>query len=164
MAGFLPGFSLLQRVVPAIIIRSGMGEGTTAAAVEAKLKAVFEVHQPDTPCSRSRYPVQPITRLPTVCVPTRGDHCACGSRRPVRQLTPGRRRCGAQAERCTVTDLSDGCGAKIDVLVVSDKFEGLGLLDRQRAVHAALEEEMKTIHAITMKCKTVKQFASMQAQ
>jgi len=50
------------------------------------------------------------------------------------------------------------------VIVVSDKFEGMGLLDRQRAVHAALEEEMKTIHAITMKCKTLKQWEAMQAK
>jgi stress-induced morphogen len=68
----------------------------------------------------------------------------------------------AQTDTVTVEDLSDGCGAKIDVLVVSDKFEGMGLLDRQRAVHAALEDEMKTIHAITMKCKTVKQWQAMQ--
>jgi stress-induced morphogen len=67
-----------------------------------------------------------------------------------------------QTETCTVEDLSDGCGAKIDILLVSDKFEGMALLDRQRAVHAALEAEMKTIHAITMKCKTVKQWNAMQ--
>jgi len=71
---------------------------------------------------------------------------------------------GVQTETCTVDDLSDGCGGKIDILLVSDKFEGMGLLDRQRAVHAALEEEMKTIHAITMKCKTVKQWEAMQAK
>ena len=63
-----------------------------------------------------------------------------------------------------VEDLSDGCGAKIEVIVVSDKFDGMGLLDRQRAVHSALEEEMKTIHAITMKCKTVKQWEAMQSK
>ena len=63
-----------------------------------------------------------------------------------------------------VEDLSDGCGAKIEVVVVSNKFDGMGLLDRQRAVHAALEEEMKTIHAITMKCKTVKQWEAMQSK
>mmetsp|Transcript_45660 Transcript_45660/g.114454 ORF Transcript_45660/g.114454 Transcript_45660/m.114454 type:complete len:84 (-) Transcript_45660:421-672(-) len=63
-----------------------------------------------------------------------------------------------EAKHVEAVDLSDGCGAKIDVLVVSDKFEGMKLLERQRAVHEALEEEMKTIHAITMKCKTVKQW------
>jgi stress-induced morphogen len=72
--------------------------------------------------------------------------------------------CQGQTETVTVEDLSDGCGAKIDVVVVSDKFEGMGLLDRQRAVHAALEQEMKTIHAITMKCKTCKQWEAMQAK
>ena len=71
---------------------------------------------------------------------------------------------GEQTETCMVEDLSDGCGAKIDVVIVSDKFEGMGLLDRQRAVHAAIEDEMKTIHAITMKCKTVKQWENMQTK
>ena len=79
---------------------------------------------------------------------------------PFCQLSP----VDEQTETCIVEDLSDGCGAKIDIVVVSNKFDGMGLLDRQRAVHAALEEEMKTIHAITMKCKTVKQWESMQAK
>jgi stress-induced morphogen len=50
-----------------------------------------------------------------------------------------------------VLDLSDGCGSKFDAVIVADGFEGVALLDRQRMVHAALKDEMKKIHALTMK-------------
>ncbi|EKX47134.1 bola-like protein [Guillardia theta CCMP2712] len=63
-----------------------------------------------------------------------------------------------------VVDLSDGCGAKLDLLVVSEKFVGMSLLDRQRSVHEAIEEEMKTIHALTMKTKTPEQYEAMKAK
>ena len=33
-------------------------------------------------------------------------------------------------EHCEVTDLSDGCGGKFNVLVVSPKFDGVALLAR----------------------------------
>mmetsp|Transcript_3898 Transcript_3898/g.8050 ORF Transcript_3898/g.8050 Transcript_3898/m.8050 type:complete len:94 (+) Transcript_3898:9-290(+) len=63
-----------------------------------------------------------------------------------------------------VEDLSDGCGAKLDLIVVSDEFEGKGLLERQQAVHEVIKEEMKVVHAITMKTKTVKQWEAMKAK
>ena len=102
-------------------------------------------------------------------VPRVAHHVHCRVSRATRgtpgcQVLESRTMCTVQTETVTVEDLSDGCGAKIDVLVVSDKFEGVALLDRQRAVHSALEDEMKTIHAITMKCKTVKQWQAMQNQ
>lgn len=50
-----------------------------------------------------------------------------------------------------VVDLSDGCGAKFSVLVVSEKFEGKPLLAQHRIVNGCLEEEMKKIHALTIK-------------
>lgn len=59
-----------------------------------------------------------------------------------------------------VTDESGGCGARFDVVLVSRKFEGVPLLDRQKAVNAQLAEEMKTIHALTMKTWTPEQFAT----
>ena len=58
------------------------------------------------------------------------------------------------AEYVEVRDDSDGCGAKFDAIIVSAKFDGMMLLQRQRAVNAVLEEEMKTIHALTMKTWT----------
>ncbi|CEM21072.1 unnamed protein product [Vitrella brassicaformis CCMP3155] len=53
-----------------------------------------------------------------------------------------------------VNDVSGGCGASYDALIVSDAFEGKRLLDRQRLVNDALKEELKDIHAFTMKCVT----------
>eukprot|EP00286_Rhodomonas_abbreviata_P028828 CAMPEP_0181311480 /NCGR_PEP_ID=MMETSP1101-20121128/13159_1 /TAXON_ID=46948 /ORGANISM="Rhodomonas abbreviata, Strain Caron Lab Isolate" /LENGTH=89 /DNA_ID=CAMNT_0023418213 /DNA_START=15 /DNA_END=284 /DNA_ORIENTATION=- len=67
-----------------------------------------------------------------------------------------------KATHVEVKDLSDGCGAKLDIIVVSDEFEGKPLLERQRSVHEAIKEEMKVVHAITMKTKTVKQWEAMQ--
>lgn len=43
------------------------------------------------------------------------------------------------------------CGASFTIEVVSEKFEGKRLLERHRLVNAALEEEMKQIHALSIK-------------
>lgn len=53
-----------------------------------------------------------------------------------------------------VVDTSGGCGASFVVEIVSEQFEGKRLLERHRMVNAALEEEMKEIHALSIK-KTV---------
>lgn len=37
----------------------------------------------------------------------------------------------------------------ISILIVSEKFAGLSRLERSRAVHAAIDSEIKMIHAIT---------------
>ncbi|KFK25275.1 hypothetical protein AALP_AA8G090900 [Arabis alpina] len=50
-----------------------------------------------------------------------------------------------------VIDISGGCGASFEVEVVSEQFEGKRLLERHRMVNAALEEEMKEIHALSIK-------------
>lgn len=51
-----------------------------------------------------------------------------------------------------IEDLSDcGCGMKFNAVIVSPKFEGKPLLQRQRLVNEILNEEMKYIHAFTMK-------------
>jgi len=44
--------------------------------------------------------------------------------------------------------------------VVSDKFEGVPLLKRHRMVNDVLVEEMKLIHALTMKTWTPAQYES----
>lgn len=43
------------------------------------------------------------------------------------------------------------CGASFEIEIVSEEFEGKRLLDRHRMVNAALEEEMKDIHALSIK-------------
>ncbi len=48
-----------------------------------------------------------------------------------------------------------GGGGHFTVLLVSEKFDGVSLLDRNRMVFDALKEEMKSeIHALAVKAKT----------
>lgn len=64
-----------------------------------------------------------------------------------------------EAEHVDVEDLSNcGCGMKFDAVIVSPKFEGKPLLQRQRLVNQTLAEEMKQIHAFTMKTFTPSQW------
>ncbi|PIA31034.1 hypothetical protein AQUCO_05300101v1 [Aquilegia coerulea] len=50
-----------------------------------------------------------------------------------------------------VIDTSGGCGASFAIEIVSEQFEGKRLLERHRMVNSALEEEMKEIHALSIK-------------
>jgi stress-induced morphogen len=43
------------------------------------------------------------------------------------------------------------CGASFAIEIVSEQFEGKRLLERHRLVNAALVEEMKEIHALSIK-------------
>ncbi|GMH35783.1 hypothetical protein BSKO_03651 [Bryopsis sp. KO-2023] len=56
-----------------------------------------------------------------------------------------------EASDVEVVDTSGGCGAAFEVYVVSQKFEGKKVLERHRMVKSALEEEMKVIHALSIK-------------
>lgn len=63
------------------------------------------------------------------------------------------------AEHIDIEDLSScGCGMKFDALLVSTKFEGKPILQRQRLVNQILAEEMKHIHAFTMRTWTPAQW------
>ncbi|GAB4847710.1 BolA-like protein 2 [Ancistrocladus abbreviatus] len=50
-----------------------------------------------------------------------------------------------------VIDTSGGCGASFAIEIVSEQFEGKRLLERHHMVNAALENEMKEIHAVSIK-------------
>ncbi|CAA6660532.1 unnamed protein product [Spirodela intermedia] len=50
-----------------------------------------------------------------------------------------------------VVDTSGGCGASFEIEVVSEQFEGKRLLERHRMVNAALAEELKQIHALSIR-------------
>jgi stress-induced morphogen len=68
-----------------------------------------------------------------------------------------------QAAHVECNDVSDGScggGAKLELIVVTEKFEGLPLLKRHRLVNDCLAEYMPQIHAITMKTWTPKQYES----
>lgn len=49
-----------------------------------------------------------------------------------------------------VIDISGGCGASFTIEIVSEQFLGKRLLERHRMVNAALAEEMKEIHALSI--------------
>ncbi|EEC00344.1 hypothetical protein HPB47_022489 [Ixodes persulcatus] len=55
-------------------------------------------------------------------------------------------------------DISDGCGAKYNAIIVSPKFEGKALLERHRMVNTILAEELQVIHAFSQKTLTPKQW------
>jgi stress-induced morphogen len=71
---------------------------------------------------------------------------------------------GLEAEHVTCTDISGGSscdgGYKLELIVVSTKFDGVPLLKRHRMVNEVLAEEMSRIHALTMKTWTPAQYES----
>lgn len=69
------------------------------------------------------------------------------------------------AEHVDMEDLSNcGCGMKFDAVIVSPKFEGKPVLQRQRLVNQTLAEEMKYIHAFTMRTLTPSQWKEAQSK
>eukprot|EP00540_Astrosyne_radiata_P002659 CAMPEP_0116823734 /NCGR_PEP_ID=MMETSP0418-20121206/1004_1 /TAXON_ID=1158023 /ORGANISM="Astrosyne radiata, Strain 13vi08-1A" /LENGTH=118 /DNA_ID=CAMNT_0004452023 /DNA_START=61 /DNA_END=415 /DNA_ORIENTATION=- len=58
-------------------------------------------------------------------------------------------------------DVSDSVcdGAKLELVVVSPKFEGMPLLKRHRTVNGCLNEYMDQIHALSIKAWTPSQYA-----
>ena len=50
-----------------------------------------------------------------------------------------------------VIDTSGGCGASFQVSIASQAFEGKKLIEKHRMVNDALKEELKTIHALSIK-------------
>jgi stress-induced morphogen len=57
-------------------------------------------------------------------------------------------------EYVKATDESGGCGAKFVVLIIASAFEGKPVVMQHRLCHKALEEEMRSIHALTLKTVT----------
>jgi stress-induced morphogen len=46
----------------------------------------------------------------------------------------------------------DRCGASYDIMmIVSRKFEGMKLIEKHRLINDSLREEMKEIHALSIK-------------
>ena len=59
-----------------------------------------------------------------------------------------------------ITDMSDGCGSKYEITVVSSSFMGKAIVQQHRMVHKAIDQERTHIHAITLKTKTPESFTS----
>ena len=70
----------------------------------------------------------------------------------------------APLEHLELTDTSDGCGSKFEAIIVSAKFDGVALLERQRLVNEVIAEEMKEIHAFSMKTWTPAQYEAKKAK
>jgi stress-induced morphogen len=63
-----------------------------------------------------------------------------------------------EAEHVEVVDTSGGCGAMFEIIVISPLFDGIPLLERHRLVNSKIEEELKNIHALSMKTWTPMQW------
>eukprot|EP00658_Telonema_sp_P-2_P083057 TRINITY_DN889_c0_g2_i5.p1 TRINITY_DN889_c0_g2~~TRINITY_DN889_c0_g2_i5.p1 ORF type:complete len:101 (-),score=37.85 TRINITY_DN889_c0_g2_i5:307-609(-) len=63
-----------------------------------------------------------------------------------------------------VEDVSGGCGAKFQLQVVSESFDGMNPLARQRQINTILKPVMPEIHAIQMKCMTPAQWHKKLAE
>ena len=68
-----------------------------------------------------------------------------------------------QPTHLEIVDTSDGCGSKFEAIIVSPAFDGIGLLDRQKAVNEIIKEEMESIHAFSMKTWTPAQHEKKKA-
>ena len=60
------------------------------------------------------------------------------------------------------THSCDG-NAKLEVIIVSDKFEKISLLQRHRMVNECVAEYMSQIHALSIKAWTVQQYETKKA-
>ncbi|EFC48331.1 predicted protein [Naegleria gruberi] len=57
-----------------------------------------------------------------------------------------------------VNDISGGCGAMFDILVVSNKFEGQSLVKQHKMVMEILKKDIQSMHGLTINTKTPKQY------
>ncbi len=55
------------------------------------------------------------------------------------------------AEFYTVEDTSGGCGAFYKIHVVSEKFQGMPPVKRQREVHSLLHDFIHDVHGVTVR-------------
>ena len=85
--------------------------------------------------------------------PMEGDHPFCAKLRSALNAT-----------HVEVVDQSDGCGQKLQLVVVSDEFDGKPLLAQHRLVNKALEDELKSVHAFNIKTMTPAKWAKRQQQ
>ena len=71
-------------------------------------------------------------------------------------------RSALEAEHVEVIDESDGCGAKLQIVVVSKKFEGQSLLAQHRLVNKAASDELQAVHAFNLKTYTPAKWAKIR--
>ncbi|KAK4051945.1 hypothetical protein OIV83_002650 [Microbotryomycetes sp. JL201] len=59
-------------------------------------------------------------------------------------------------------DISGGCGASFEVVIVSPSFTGKTTLKRHREVNDKLKSEIADLHAFTQKTYTPEQFENVK--
>ncbi|XP_073845833.1 bolA-like protein 2 [Musca autumnalis] len=69
-----------------------------------------------------------------------------------------------EAKYVHAVDESDGCGGKFSVVIVSEKFKGLKMLQKHRMVNNVLAEELKEIHAFSQKSYTPEEWEKVQQE
>ncbi|CAJ0930119.1 unnamed protein product, partial [Mesorhabditis belari] len=65
-------------------------------------------------------------------------------------------------EHLEVTDESDGCGAKFQLVIVSEVFKGKTTLASHRLVQDSIKEEMPQIHAVSIKTFTPEKWTAQK--
>ncbi|GAA6052690.1 hypothetical protein JCM3770_007176 [Rhodotorula araucariae] len=68
------------------------------------------------------------------------------------------RQCWPDLTHCQVFDISGGCGASYEVIIVSPSFAGKTTLKKHREVNEKLKDEIAELHAFTQKSYTPEQF------
>ncbi|BGP06416.1 hypothetical protein NBRC10512_001957 [Rhodotorula toruloides] len=66
------------------------------------------------------------------------------------------------ATHVQVFDVSGGCGASYEVIIVSPSFAGKTTLKKHREVNDKLKDEIAQLHAFTQKTFTPEQFENVK--
>ncbi|BGP30463.1 hypothetical protein JCM10296v2_002218 [Rhodotorula toruloides] len=72
------------------------------------------------------------------------------------------RECWPDATHVQVFDVSGGCGASYEVIIVSPSFAGKTTLKKHREVNDKLKDEIAQLHAFTQKTFTPEQFENVK--
>mmetsp|Transcript_9456 Transcript_9456/g.21047 ORF Transcript_9456/g.21047 Transcript_9456/m.21047 type:complete len:91 (-) Transcript_9456:1265-1537(-) len=69
------------------------------------------------------------------------------------------------AIECSIVDHSDGCGAKLELTIVTDDFDGVLLLKRHREINNLMKEKglWDELHALQINAWTGKQWEAKKS-
>ena len=73
-------------------------------------------------------------------------------------------RAGLDVSDFLLQDKSGGCGQSFLLIVISQAFKDVKLLDRQRQVNEILSQEIQELHALELKTWTPEQWESKKSQ
>lgn len=70
--------------------------------------------------------------------------------------------CALKPTFLELIDKSCGCGTSFDATIVSENFLSKNLLQRHRIVNAVIQDEIKNIHAFSMRCHTPTEYEKLK--